>query len=84
MEVDEIHFLLTCQKSNKVRKEILDQIEDKFTNLKSLDNKSKFLWLLSADDYYVYNQLHKLLTKLYTFRTETVTQKSIKSNNVGS
>ena len=70
---DEIHFLLSCQKTEKIRKEILNEIEDKFTNIKALDNKSKFVWILSAEDYYVYNQLYKLLTNLYAFRNETLT-----------
>ena len=47
---DELHFLLECPKSNKIRKEILEQLENKFNNLKSLDYTSKFVWLLSAHD----------------------------------
>ena len=53
---DELHFLLECPKSNKIRKEILEQLEKKFNNLKSLDNTSKFVWLLSAEDIYVYDK----------------------------
>ena len=69
---DELHFLLECPKSNKITKEILEQLEKKFNNLKSLDNTSKFVWLLSAEDIYVYDKLYLLLTKLYTFRCEAL------------
>ena len=55
---DELHFLLECPKSNKIRKEILEKLENKFNNLKSLD--------------YVYDKLYLLLTKLYTFRCEAL------------
>jgi hypothetical protein len=40
---DELHFLLECPKFNKIRKEILEQLENKFNNLKCLDNTSKFV-----------------------------------------
>ena len=50
----------------------LEQLENKFDNLKSLDNTSKFVWLLSAENIYVYDKLHLLLTKLYTFRCEAL------------
>jgi hypothetical protein len=47
------------------RREILDQIESRFSNLNFFYNKSKFVWLLSTDDHYIYNQLYALLqTKL--------------------
>jgi hypothetical protein len=40
----------------------------KFNNLKSLDHTSKFGWLLSAEDFYVYDKLYLLLTIVYPFR----------------
>jgi hypothetical protein len=63
---NEIHFLANT------RREILDQIESRFSNLIFLDIiiKSKFVWLLSADDHYIYNQLYALLTKLYNKRND--------------
>jgi len=69
---NEIHFLLECPSLAiaNTRREILDQIESRFSNLKFLDNKSKFVWLLSADDHYIYNQLYALLTKLYNKRND--------------
>jgi hypothetical protein len=54
---DELHFPLECPKSNKIRKEILEQLENKFNNIKSLDNTSKFVWLFSAEDNYAYDKL---------------------------
>jgi hypothetical protein len=59
-------------KSNKITKEILEQLEKKFNNLKSLDNTFKFVWLLSAENIYVFGKFYLLLTKLYTFRCEAL------------
>ena len=47
---NKIHFPLEYPSPANTRREILDQI----SNLKYLDNKSKFVWLLSADDHYSY------------------------------
>ena len=68
---NEIHFLFECPSdTSQIRSEILDQIESRFLNLKFLDNTSKFVWLLSADDHYIYKQLYALLTKLYNKRND--------------
>ena len=67
---NEIHFVLECPSLANIRREILDQIESRFSNLKFLDNKSKFVWLLSADDHYIYNQFYALLTKIYNKRND--------------
>jgi hypothetical protein len=61
---------LECPSLANTRREILDKIESHFSNLKFFDNKSKFVWLLSADDHYIYNQLYTLLTKLYNKRND--------------
>ena len=39
---DKLHFLLECPKSNKIRKEILEQLENKFNNLKLIIPVSLF------------------------------------------
>ena len=70
---NEIHFLLECPSLANTRREILDQIESRFSNLKFFDNKSKVVWLLSTDDHNIYNQLYALLTKLYNKRNEILT-----------
>ena len=38
---NEIHFLLECPSQANTRREILDQIESRFSNLKFFDNKIK-------------------------------------------
>jgi hypothetical protein len=38
---NEIHFLLECPSQANTRREILDQIESRFSNLKFFDNKKK-------------------------------------------
>ena len=47
---DEIHFLLECPSLADTRRETLSEIESRFSNLKFLDNRNKFIWLFSADD----------------------------------
>ena len=42
----------------------LYNIENKYKNLKSLANVSKFIWLMSAEDTFIYSQLYQLLNKL--------------------
>ena len=47
------------------------------TRVTSIDNDltyntSKFVWLFSAEDNYVYDKLYLLLTKLYTFICEAL------------
>ena len=47
---NEMHFLLECPVLETSRHNIIKQLENKFKNLKHLDNKSKFIWLMSAED----------------------------------
>jgi hypothetical protein len=67
---DEIHFLLECPKLEEARHDNLYDIENnnKYKNLKSLANVSKFIWLMSAEDTFIYSQLYQLLNKL-NFKT---------------
>ena len=65
---DEIHFLLECNKLETARKEIINTIENRYKNLSSLSNASKFIWIMSAEDNFLYNQLYLLLDKLFTLR----------------
>jgi hypothetical protein len=51
---DEIHFLLECPKLEEARHDNLYNIENKYTNFKSLANFSKFIWLMSAEDTFIY------------------------------
>jgi hypothetical protein len=48
---NEIHFLLQCPILNSFRTEAMQQISDICKNFASLDNKSKFIWLLSNGKY---------------------------------
>ena len=59
-----VHFLLECPSLDNTRREILDQIESRFPNLKFLDIKSKLVWLHSADDHYIYDQLYVFINKI--------------------
>jgi len=61
---------LECPVLETSRHDIIKELENKFKNLKYLDNKSKFIWLMSAEDKYIYDKLYKLLDNLFTLRQE--------------
>jgi hypothetical protein len=66
-------ILLECPKLEEVRHDNLYNIENKYKNFKSLANVSKFIWLMSAEDtfiYKMYSQLYQLLNKLNNLRHE--------------
>jgi hypothetical protein len=67
---DEIHFLLQCPILNSFRTEAMQQISDICKNFATLDNKSKFIWLLSNENIIIINIVIKLLMSL----TETSTK----------
>ena len=67
---NEIHFLLECPVLETSRHDIIKELENKFKNLKYLDNKSKLTWLMSAEDKYIYDKLYKLSDNLFTLRQE--------------
>ena len=51
IEIDEeLHFLLQCPILNSFRTEAMQQISDICQKIASLDNKSKFIWLLSNEN----------------------------------
>ena len=67
---DEIHFLLQCPILNSFRTEAMQQISDICKNVASLDNKSKFIWLLSNENIIIIYIVIKLLMSLTEIRTK--------------
>ena len=59
---------MECPSLADTRRETLSEIESRFSNLKFLGNRNKFIWLFSADDPYIYSKLYVLLTKLFDKR----------------
>jgi hypothetical protein len=51
----EIHLLLQCTILNSFRTEAMQQISDICKNFATLDNKSKFIWLLSNENIIIIN-----------------------------
>ena len=47
---DEIHFLLGCSHSERIRAPFIIELNNKYPNTVLLDNSSKFIWLMSAED----------------------------------
>ena len=78
---NEIHFLLECPSLHLARNDILHVIETKYTGIRSLDNKAKFVWLMSAEDPFVYKHLHSLLVKLNSVRQDLLNNNNIVLNN---
>ena len=54
------------------RPDIIKELNNNFKNLKYLDNKSKLIWLMFAEDKYIYEKLYKLLDNLFTLRQEKI------------
>ena len=69
---DEIHFMFECHHLISARSDIIKTLENKYKNFESLDNASKFLWIMSAEDKFIYNQLYLLLDKLFTLRSKLI------------
>ena len=67
---DEIDLLLQCPILNSFRTEAMQQISDICKNFASLDNKSKFIWLLSNENIIIINIVIKLLMSLTETRTK--------------
>jgi hypothetical protein len=67
---DEIHFLLQCPILNSFRTEAMQQISDICKHFASLDNKSKFIWLLSNENVIIIDIVIKLLMSLTETRTK--------------
>ena len=65
---DEFHFLINCKHLEPARDKIISNIDDKFKNFKQLNNNNKLIWLLSAEDIFIYNQVYMLLHKLFSLR----------------
>ena len=65
---NEIHFLLECPELHVARQDTLTLIYEHFPNVRDLDNRSKFIWLMSAEDSFIYNKLYILLKDLYILR----------------
>ena len=67
---DEIYFLLQCSILNSFRTEAMQQISDICKKFATLNNKSKFIWLLSNENIIIINIVIKLLTPLTEIRTK--------------
>ena len=71
---NEIHFLLEYPKLQEAREKILHVLENKYKNIVTLSNDSKFIWLMSAEDSFIYNQLYLLLNNLFKTRQELLSK----------
>lgn len=65
---DEIHFLLQCPSLKTERSSFISDLSSKFTNFKTLNDQSKFVWLMSNEDPFVNNIMIKLIDSLIKSR----------------
>ena len=70
---DEIHFLLQCPKLETERLEFIKNISSRFINFKYLDEKSKFIWLMSNEDHFVNKTLVNMVNTLTQTRRAKLT-----------
>ena len=61
---DEVHFLLQCPRLRQSRISIIDQIALKYKNFLNLDTKAQFIWLMSAEDTFIFKKVNELLVNL--------------------
>lgn len=59
---DEIHFLMKCPFYDDIRKGLCDTIEEN-KNVKDLDNKGKFIWVLTNEDKSICKVVAKFIKK---------------------
>ncbi|MEW8547450.1 MAG: hypothetical protein AB2693_28420, partial [Candidatus Thiodiazotropha sp.] len=61
---DEIHFLLNCSVLDTTRKTTLSEIYKLYPKTKDLNDKDKFIWLMSTEDSEMFHLLQQLLSSL--------------------
>jgi hypothetical protein len=49
---NEQHFLLECPLYNTLRHDFIKKVESHHSNFSSLNNSSKFIWLLANENYF--------------------------------
>ena len=61
---DEIHFLLTCSVLENIRKATLSVIYKLYPNTENLNDKDKFIWLMTTKDPDMLHLLQQMLSSL--------------------
>ena len=69
----EVRFLLQCRSLQKERWEIINNINEINKNFKSLDNRSKLVWLMSAED----STIVKKTGRLSTYEKKFIIEKTV-------
>lgn len=65
---DEIHFMLVCHEYNRNRNIFFEQIFGIYPNLRKLNPKSLFLWIMANEDIKFLNSLAEFLQAMFTIR----------------
>jgi hypothetical protein len=60
-----VHFLLQCLSLQKEKWEIINNMNEINKNFKSLDNRSKLVWLMSKEDSTIIKKTGRLLLDLH-------------------
>ena len=65
---DEFHFLMICTTYESKRKIMLDAIHSSLPNVKVLDAKEQFIWLMSQEDVACTQEIAKVITQCMKLR----------------
>jgi hypothetical protein len=72
-----LHFLLQCPSLLKERWEIINNINEINKYFKSLDNRSKLVWLMSTEDSTIIKKTRRLLLDLHcTYEKKFIVEKN--------
>ena len=65
---NEQHFLLECPLYNTLRHDFIEKVESHCSNSSSLNNSSKFIWLLTNENLTVLKELGSYISKRLEIR----------------
>lgn len=65
---NEIHFALECTLYAEERKQFLKVIENKYPNFHNLQNKDKFIWLMSNENSQIISDFASYIYKCFMLR----------------
>ena len=61
---DEYHLIMNCKTHDKERSELLDKVNETFPDFPNIDDKEKFLFLMSCNDYELYMYVRKFMDEV--------------------
>ena len=69
---DEPHFLIKCAFYNGLREELYTKIQNYCKNFIKLDNKFKFVWLMTTENIFLAANLGHFLIQSFKLRSKNI------------